>query len=109
MFGRRESAVVREQSIAPCSTLSMSTTQSGTTPSFPPTLADDVVELRLLRIVVAADANACPVSAYFLASALEYRFGIHRRCDDMRVGRIHLRMTQDDTIQRVTHEPCAIE
>ena len=66
----------------------------------PPTLADDVIELRLLGIAGPADAAERPIAAQFLAAAPEYRFAIHRRGDGLRVGRIHLRVTQDDVILR---------
>jgi predicted acetyltransferase len=63
-------------------------------------LADDVIELRLLRVLAAGDADARPPEARFLAPALEYRFAIHRRTDGLRVGRIHLRITDDPLILR---------
>ena len=66
----------------------------------PPTLEDDVIALRLLRIVGPADAPERPIAAQFLAAAPEYRFAIHRRTDGRRVGRIHLRITHDDVILR---------
>lgn len=63
-------------------------------------LADDVVELRLLRVLLPGDAAARPPEARFLSPALEYRFAIHRRSDGLRVGRIHLRITDDPLILR---------
>ncbi|HEU4881155.1 MAG TPA: GNAT family N-acetyltransferase [Longimicrobium sp.] len=63
-------------------------------------LADDAIELRLLRVLVPGDADARPPEARFLAPALEYRFAIHRRTDGLRVGRIHLRITDDPLIVR---------
>lgn len=64
----------------------------------PPALHDDVVELRLIRILGPADAR--PAAAQFAANAPEYRFAIHRMSDGLRVGRIHLRITHDDVILR---------
>src|SRR5688500_15121663 len=63
-------------------------------------LGDDVVELRLLRVLGPADADARAPEARFLAAAPECRFAIHRRRDGVRVGRIHLRLTDDATILR---------
>jgi predicted acetyltransferase len=63
-------------------------------------LADAVTELRLIRVIHPGDLTARPAEAHFLSSALEYRFAIHRRTDDLRVGRIHLRITDDPLILR---------
>jgi tagatose 1,6-diphosphate aldolase len=63
-------------------------------------LADDAIELRLLRVLRPDDPSARPPEARFLASALEYRFAIHRVTDGLRVGRIHLRVTDDPLILR---------
>jgi|GEM_PF-6002857 len=63
-------------------------------------LADEAIELRLLRVLMPGDADARPPEARFLAPALEYRFAIHRRTDGLRVGRIHLRITDDPLILR---------
>jgi tagatose 1,6-diphosphate aldolase len=63
-------------------------------------LADDVIELRLIRVIHPGDPAARPPEAQFLSSALEYRFAIHRRTDGLRVGRIHLRITDDPLIVR---------
>jgi predicted acetyltransferase len=76
-------------------------TVDATTPLPPPgVLADDVVELRLIRILGPADAGARAPEARFLANAPEYRFAIHLKADGLRVGRIHLRITTDPTILR---------
>ncbi|MEQ1692383.1 MAG: GNAT family N-acetyltransferase, partial [Gemmatimonas sp.] len=76
----------------------------------PPTLEDDVIELRLLRILGPADAAARSSAAQFIASAPEYRFAIHRRRDGVRVGRIHLRITQGDRVLRaVGHAGYAVD
>ena len=71
-------------------------------PDPPPagSLGDDVVELRLLRVLAAGDEEARPPEARFLARAPECRFAIHRRSDGLRVGRIHLRITGDPDITR---------
>jgi tagatose 1,6-diphosphate aldolase len=63
-------------------------------------LADDWVELRLLRVLAPGDEAARPTEARFLSAALEYRFAIRRRADGLRVGRIHLRITDDPLILR---------
>ena len=63
-------------------------------------LADDEIELRLLRVLYPGDLSARPPEARFLSAALEYRFAIHRRMDGLRVGRIHLRVTDDPLILR---------
>jgi predicted acetyltransferase len=63
-------------------------------------LADDVIELRLLRVLGPADAAGRPPELRFLAAAPECRFVIHRRADGERVGRIHLRLTDDAAIVR---------
>lgn len=76
----------------------------------PPTLEDDAVELRLLRVLGPADANARSAAAQFIAQAPEYRFAIHRRSDGLRVGRIHLRITHNDRILRaVGHAGYAVD
>lgn len=63
-------------------------------------LRDDVVELRLIRVLAPGDAAARAPEAGFLSVAPECRFAIHRRGDGVRVGRIHLRLTADPTIVR---------
>ena len=63
-------------------------------------LRDDVMELRLIRVLDADDVAIRPAAARFLAAAPECRFAIHRRDDGTRVGRIHLRLTDDPTILR---------
>ena len=62
-------------------------------------LADDVVELRLLRVLGPDNASVRPASAQFLSNVPEYRFAIHRRSDGLRVGRIHIRATNDESIE----------
>ena len=61
-------------------------------------LADDLVELRVLRVLGPDDADSRAPETRFLASAPECRFAIHRRSDGERVGRIHLRLTNDPAI-----------
>ena len=63
-------------------------------------LADGTVELRLIRVLLPGDLAARAPEAHFLSPALEYRFAIHRRTDGLRVGRIHLRVTDDPLILR---------
>jgi predicted acetyltransferase len=63
-------------------------------------LRDDVIELQLLRVLGPDDAKRRPAEARFLAAAPECRFAIHRHADGERVGRIHLRLTDDPTIIR---------
>ena len=69
-------------------------------PPPPELLGDDVVELRLLRVLERGDEEARPPETRFLARALECRFAIHRGSDGVRVGRIHLRITDDADIVR---------
>jgi predicted acetyltransferase len=61
-------------------------------------LADEVIELRLLRVLGCEDTVLRPPEAQFLCRAPEYRFAIHRQSDSLRVGRIHLRVTNDESI-----------
>ena len=71
------------------------------TPRPPATLlADDLIELRLIRVLAEDDRELREPTAQFLASAAECRFAIHLRSTDERVGRIHLRLTDDATIVR---------
>lgn len=64
----------------------------------PPWMADETVELRLLRVLGPADDSTRSLAAQFLSAAPEYRFAIHRSADGQRVGRIHLRVTNDPKI-----------
>lgn len=64
-------------------------------------VADGVVELRLIRVVPAGDLSHRSSDTAFLAAAPEYRFAIHRAADGLRVGRIHVRTTEDPTITSV--------
>jgi predicted acetyltransferase len=66
----------------------------------PASLEDDVIELRLLRILEAGDLDARSPETRFLAKVPEIRYAIHRRTDGARVGRIHLRNTNDQTFLR---------
>lgn len=76
----------------------------------PPTLEDDVIALRLLRILGPADAAERPLAAQFIANAPEYRFAIHLRSDGTRVGRIHLRITHDAVVLRaIGHAGYAVD
>ncbi len=63
-------------------------------------LRDDVIELRLLRVLGPADVADRPPALQFLAAAPECRFAIHRLVDGTRVGRIHLRLSDDPAIVR---------
>jgi tagatose 1,6-diphosphate aldolase len=75
-----------------------------------PALADDVVELRLIRVLGPHNPKDRPPEARFLSRAPEYRFAIHRRSDGLRVGRIHLRVTDDEPILRaVGHSGYAVD
>lgn len=62
------------------------------------TFTDEVVELRLLRVLGLHDGKSRPPEAQFLCGAPEHRFAIHRRSDGLRVGRIHLRVSNDSSI-----------
>lgn len=74
--------------------------EGGTDHVLPPPclLADELIELKLLRTVGPGDLTSRTPEAQFLNRALEYRFAIHRRSDNLRVGRIHLRVTDDPII-----------
>jgi len=63
-------------------------------------LSDDVIELRLIRFLPAGDLSRRDPTTAFLAAAPEYRFSIHRLVDCVRVGRIHVRITDDPDIVR---------
>lgn len=77
-------------------------TATDSPPPLPPPgpLGDDVVELRLLRILGPRDAADRAPEARFIANAPEYRFAIHLKADGQRIGRIHLRITTDVTVLR---------
>ncbi len=61
-------------------------------------LEDEVIELRLLRVLGCKDSALRSPESQFLCRSPEHRFAIHRRSDGLRVGRIHLRVTNDETI-----------
>lgn len=83
------------------------------TPCEPPPpglLADEVIELRLLRVLDSRNAAMRPPEAQFPCRVPEYRFAIHRRSDGLRVGRIHLRVTNDQAIRSaVGHTGYAVD
>jgi predicted acetyltransferase len=64
-------------------------------------LTDGVIELRLLRVLEIGDISGRDAASAFLALAPEYRFAIHRRSDGVRVGRIHVRITESVEIAPV--------
>lgn len=73
-------------------------------------LADDMVELRLIRVLAPGDLTARPPEARFLSDSHEYRFAIHRQIDGARVGRVHLRVTDDpDIIRALGHSGYAVD
>lgn len=82
-------------------------------PASPPPrelLADDAIELRLIRILGPHDAEARPENERFLSRVRECRFAIHRRSDGLRVGRIHLRVTRDEQVVRAAgHSGYAVD
>ncbi len=59
---------------------------------------DEVIELRIIRVLQPGDTSVRSPETEFLAKVPEARFAIHRRSDGLRVGRIHLRVTDDPTI-----------
>ncbi len=61
---------------------------------------DGVIQLHLLRTLGPEQGDQRPPEARFLARSIEYRFAIHRQSDGVRVGRIHLRDTNDSVILR---------
>lgn len=73
-------------------------------------LADDVIELHLLRVMGPHNAEERPPAARFLADVPECRFAIHRRADGLRVGRIHIRVTRDERIvHAIGHSGYAVD
>ncbi len=64
-------------------------------------LRDDEIELRLIRFLPIGDLSKRNSASAFLAAAPEYRFAIHRRPDGLRVGRVHVRTTDDPAIAPV--------
>lgn len=73
-------------------------------------LTDDVVELRLIRVLGPADRELRDPPAQFLAVATECRFAVHQCRTGERVGRIHVRLTDDPTMLRaVGHTGYEIE
>jgi predicted acetyltransferase len=73
-------------------------------------LSDGVVELRVLRILGPGDAASRTTNEQFLARVPEYRFAIHRRADALRVGRIHLRVTNDfELVSAVGHSGYVVD
>ena len=73
-------------------------------------LTDDVIELRLLHIMGPENGATRPTNEQFLTAIPEYRFAIHRRSDGLRVGRIHIRRTQDEhVIRSLGHSGYAID
>lgn len=64
-------------------------------------VSDDAVELRLIRFLPVGDLTKRDEDSAFLSAAPEYRFAIHRREDGLRVGRIHVRITDDPHIAPV--------
>ena len=62
---------------------------------------DEVIELRVIRVLQAGDTSVRSPETEFLAKVPEVRFAIHRRSDGHRVGRIHLRVTDDPTILNI--------
>jgi len=66
----------------------------------PALLSDSVIELRIIRVMGPDNAAARPANEQFLTRVPEYRFAIHRRSDGLRVGRIHIRVTSDESIVR---------
>ena len=59
---------------------------------------DDTIELLLIRFLAVGDMSQREPASAFLALAPEYRFAIHRRSDGVRVGRIHVRITERSEI-----------
>jgi predicted acetyltransferase len=62
---------------------------------------DDVIELRLIRVMDLHTASSRPANEQFLAHVPECRFAIHRLEDGNRVGRIHIRVTNDENFIRL--------
>ena len=73
-------------------------------------LRDDAIELRLIRLVEIGDLSRREPNTAFLSAAPEYRFAIHRIADDLRIGRIHVRVTDDpDIVEVLGHMGYAVD
>jgi predicted acetyltransferase len=80
------------------------------TPTPPVSISDAVIELRLLRVLEAGDTDSRTAETHFLARVPEIRYAIHRRSDGLRVGRVHLRVTNDQEFLRaVGHGGYAVD
>ncbi|MEM9110911.1 MAG: GNAT family N-acetyltransferase [Planctomycetota bacterium] len=66
-----------------------------------PLLSDGTIQLRLIRTVGQDNALRRSEAERFLDNILEYRFAIHLVEDGLRVGRIHLRRTNDPRITEI--------
>ena len=76
----------------------------------PAMLADEIVELRLIRVLQPGDVASRPPEAQFLCRVPEYRFAIHLCSNGLRVGRIHLRVSNDqDILGAVGHTGYAVD
>jgi predicted acetyltransferase len=64
-------------------------------------LCDEAIELRLIRVLEIGDMSRREPDTAFLSAAPEYRFAIHRRSDNLRIGRIHVRIADDPGIVEV--------
>ena len=62
---------------------------------------DEVIELRTIQVLQPGDISERSPETEFLAKVPEVRFAIHRLSDGLRVGRIHLRVTDDPTILEI--------
>ena len=73
-------------------------------------LTDNTIELRLLRVMGPQNASARPEHLRYLADVPEYRFAIHRLTDGLRVGRIHIRITNDEqVVHTIGHSGYAVD
>ncbi|MEQ9397673.1 MAG: GNAT family N-acetyltransferase [Longimicrobiales bacterium] len=73
-------------------------------------VSDEVIELRLRRVLGPGDLSHRESATAFLAAGLEYRFGIHLREGGSRVGRIHIRVTDDPlVVSALGHMGYAVE
>ena len=72
--------------------------------------ADDVIELQVIRVLQQGDLSRRSPETAFLAGSPEIRFSIHLRVSGERVGRIHLRITDEPGIvDRLGHAGYAVD
>lgn len=64
-------------------------------------LSDEIVELRLIRMMGLHNIHEREENFHWMGHVPEYRFAIYRKSDALRVGRIHIRNTSDESISKI--------